>query len=58
MTPSVFMTIEALEEKTPNMVKILRNINQVVAANPQWYMIEIIDGFGDHLGSVYSLELR
>ena len=57
MTPSAFMTIKAWEHMSPHVVKGLRNINPVVTANPQWFMLEIIDGFGAHLGSLYALEI-
>jgi hypothetical protein len=34
---------------TPNIILELRNINNYVAANPQWWVLEIFDGFGAHL---------
>ena len=57
MAPYAFMTINVWEQMTPNVVKGLRNINPVVAANPQWFMIEIVDGFSAHLGSLIALQL-
>ena len=31
------------------MCKGLRSINAIVASNPQWFMLEISDGFGAHI---------
>ena len=36
----------------------LRNISKTVEANPQWWMLEIFDGFGAHLSSLKSAQVR
>jgi hypothetical protein len=43
------MNVDAWERMTPNIVLGLHNINKYVAANPQWWVLEICDGFGAHL---------
>jgi hypothetical protein len=43
------MTVDAWEYMTPNIILGLRNINKYVAANPQWWVLEICYGFGIHL---------
>jgi hypothetical protein len=58
MTESTFMTTEAWEKMTPSMCAGLRKINKYVKANPQWYMLEIFDGFGAHLASLPAMEIR
>ena len=58
MTPNAFMTIDAWEAMTPSVCKGLRNINKFVAANPQWWMLEIFDGFGAHLLSFTAMQQR
>jgi hypothetical protein len=45
MTENAFMTVDAWERMTPNIILGLRNINKYVAANPQWWVLEICDGF-------------
>jgi hypothetical protein len=49
MTENAFMTVDAWERMTPNIILGLRNINKYVSANPQWWVLEIFDGFGAHL---------
>jgi hypothetical protein len=55
MTKNAYMTEEAWEEMTPSIVKEYRAL-PVVKDNPQWWMIEIFDGFGAHLTSVNALK--
>jgi hypothetical protein len=43
------MAVDAWEHMTPNVILGLCNINKYVAANPQWWVLEIFDGFGAHL---------
>jgi hypothetical protein len=43
------MTVDAWERMTSNVIIGLRNINRYVAANPQWWVLEIFDGFRAHL---------
>ena len=52
------MTIEAWEEMTPCVCKGLQSINAIVAENPQWFMLEIFDGFGAHLFSLPVMKER
>ena len=52
MTQNTFMTIEAWEAMTPKLCSGLRKINAIVEANPQWWMLEMFDGFGAHLASL------
>jgi hypothetical protein len=49
MTENAFMTVDAWECMTPNIILRLRNINKYVAANPQWWVLEIFDGYAAHL---------
>jgi hypothetical protein len=49
ITENVFMTGDSWERMTPNVILGIRNINKYVAATPQWWVLEICDGFGDHL---------
>jgi hypothetical protein len=58
MTETVFMTTEAWEKLTPSQCKGLRTINTYVAANPQWFMLEVFDGFGAHLASLLAMQDR
>lgn len=57
MTPTAFMTEEAWKRMTPSLVKGLRAM-PIVEANPQWWMLEIFDGFGPHLSSLAAMEIR
>jgi len=58
MTENAFMTMAAWEELMPLVCKGLRAINKFVANNPQWYMLEIFDGFGAHLSSYMAMTMR
>jgi hypothetical protein len=58
MTENAFMTVDAWERMTPNIILGLRNINKYVAAHPQWWVLEIFDGFGAHLLSHKANEER
>jgi hypothetical protein len=49
MTENTFMTVDTWEYMTPNVILGIRNIKKCVAANPQWWVLEICDGFGAHL---------
>ena len=57
MTKNAYMTEEAWEEMTPSIVKGYR-VLPVVKDNPQWWMIEIFDGFGAHHTNLNSLKQR
>ena len=43
---------------TPKLCSGLRKINAIVEANPQWWMLEIFDGFGAHLASLDAAQVR
>jgi hypothetical protein len=58
MTENAFMTVDAWESMTPNIILRLRNINKYVAANPQWWVLDICYGFGAHLLSHKANEER
>ena len=55
MTETAFMTTEAWEKITPMLLRGYRKINKYVEANPQWWCLEILDGFGAHFGSHYAM---
>jgi hypothetical protein len=58
MTPTTFMTEEAWEKATIHIVKGLYNADPIVAANPQWWMLEVFDGVGPHTSSLKSMQYR
>ena len=58
MTENAFMTDDAWEAMTPNVIDGLRSINDYVKANPQWWMLEIFDGFGSHIRSYTAMQAR
>jgi hypothetical protein len=37
-------------------VKELRNADPIVAADPQWWMLEVFNGFGPHTSSLKSMQ--
>ncbi|HSN65040.1 MAG TPA: hypothetical protein VLS94_00280 [Fusibacter sp.] len=43
---------------SPSVCHGLRNIDKVVADNPQWWMLEVFDGFGAHLLSFRAMKNR
>ena len=49
------MTLEAWDKITPMLMRGYRKINKYVEANPQWWCLEILDGFGAHFGSHYAM---
>jgi hypothetical protein len=57
MTPTAFVTEEAWTKMTPSLVRGLRSM-PIVIDNPQWWMLEIFDGFGPHLSSLAAMEIR
>ena len=58
MTPNYFMTKEAWEGMTPKLCAGLRKIRKIVEANPQWWMLDIFDGFGAHLSSLKASQVH
>ena len=57
MTESAFMTEECWEEMTPKYVDGYRKMPYIVD-NPQWWMLEIFDGFGAHYSSLKAMKYR
>ena len=51
------MTTETFEEITPKIVHGIRSM-PFIKENPQWWVLEIFDGFGAHLLSLKALEFR
>ena len=58
MTPTAFMTEQAWEAMTPSVIKGLRSASSIVNANPQWWVLEVFDGFGPHTSSLSSMQMR
>ena len=58
MTESAFMTTVAWEKMTPMLMRGYRKINKYVEANPDWWCLEILDGFGAHFNSHYAMKER
>uniref|UniRef100_A0A7S2XM23 Uncharacterized protein n=1 Tax=Attheya septentrionalis TaxID=420275 RepID=A0A7S2XM23_9STRA len=57
MTPTAFVTEVAWLEMTPFVIKGIRAVD-VVKANPQWWALEVFDGFGPHVSSYEAMKLR
>ena len=57
MTPTGFMTEAAWIEITPHQIRGIRQL-PFIKANPQWWVLEIFDGFGPHTSSIKAMELR
>jgi hypothetical protein len=57
MTPTAFVTEEAWEEMTPFVIKGIRSMD-VIKANPQWWVLEVFDGFGPHVSSYCAMKMR
>eukprot|EP00978_Attheya_sp_CCMP212_P031727 scaffold120920_cov35-Attheya_sp.AAC.1 len=57
MTPTAFVTEEAWEEMTPFVIKGIRSID-IIKANPQWWVLEVFDGFGLHVSSYKAMKDR
>jgi hypothetical protein len=57
MTPTAFVMEEAWEEMTPFVIKGIRSID-IVKANPQWWVLEVFDGFGRHVSSYKAMKMR
>ena len=58
MTPTAFMTEQAWETMTPSVIKGLRSASYTVNVNPQWWVLEVFDGFGPHTSSLSSMQMR
>ncbi|KAL7528028.1 LOW QUALITY PROTEIN: hypothetical protein ACHAXR_004391, partial [Thalassiosira sp. AJA248-18] len=57
MTENAFMTEEAWLSMTPKLVEGYRNL-PYIKENPQWWCLEIFDGFGPHLNNYEALKMR
>lgn len=57
MTENAFMTLDAWLAMTPRLIKGYRSL-PFIEWNPQWWVVEILDGFGAHLTSLEALRLR
>ena len=57
MTENAYMTEVAWETMTPVLVKGIRSMS-VIKDNPQWWAIEVFDGFGPHTSSYYAMKHR
>lgn len=57
MTENAFMTLDAWLALTPRLIKGYRSL-PFIEWNPQWWVVEILDGFGAHLTSLGALRLR
>ena len=57
MTENAFMTDEAWERMAPLAVEGIRSM-PFIADNPQWWVLEVFDGFGSHTSGFRALEIR
>jgi hypothetical protein len=57
MMPTAFVTEEAWLEMTPFVIKGIRAI-EIIKANPQWWVLEVFDGFGPHVSSYEAMKMR
>ena len=57
MTEKAFMTEEAWLAMSPDIVKGYRAM-PFIEWNPQWWVVEILDGFGAHLNNYEALKMR
>ena len=55
---NAYMDTETWLNITPAIIEGYRTINPHALATPNWWMIEIIDGFGAHLASGEAMKLR
>jgi hypothetical protein len=57
MTPTAFCTTEVWKEIALKRAKSIRNMDPVIKAHPNWYCIEILDGFAAHFNSPEALQI-
>ena len=55
---NAYMDTETWLNITPAIIEGYRTINPHALATPNWWIIEIIDGFGAHLASGEAMQLR
>ena len=58
MTETTYMTADAWAEMTPYVIKGPRNMNKNVKANSRQFVLEIFNGFGDHLELLPAMAQR
>ena len=58
MTATAFMNEKLWETMTPSVIKGLQLASSIVNANPQWWVLEVFDGFGPHTSSLSSMQIR
>ena len=56
MTATAFIATDAQENITPILMNTYRRINKYIEANPDWWHLEILDGFGAYFGSHYAIQ--
>ncbi len=57
MTENAFMTDEAWETMAPLATEGIRGM-PFIKDNPQWWVLEVFDGFGSHTSGFRALEVR
>jgi len=57
MTNNAFMTEDAWEPMAPKIVHGYQSMPSIID-NPQWWMLEIFDGFGVHFNNLVANRLR
>jgi hypothetical protein len=57
MTPTAFCTTEVWKEIALKRAKSIRNMDPVIKAHPNWFCIEILDGFAAHFNSPEALQI-
>jgi hypothetical protein len=56
MAENAFMTAYAWKKMTHRVIEGLHNINKYVALHPQWWLLEIFNGFSAHLANHERLD--
>jgi hypothetical protein len=57
MTENAYMTDEAWDEIAPMAAKGIREM-PVIRANPDWWVLEVFDGFGSHTSGLRAMKIR
>ena len=57
MTERAFMTEDAWLKMTPDIIRGYRSM-PFIEWNPQWWVVEIFDGFGAHLNNIDANKMR
>ena len=55
---NVFMTIKTQDQIIPDIIEDYQNINKHTKATPEWQILKIIDGFGEHHSSKKAMQLQ